>query len=171
MSTTWTTPKTWNTGDPLTASDMNTHIRDNLEYLKSPVTASYKANEAADYQTTSTSFVYVDGTNLALTITTTGGLVMVGFVGSLAVSASVNVNMDIEVDGVRQGGDDGYFAYNTNTLEGQVGFVIPISGLSAGSHTFKLMWKTASGTATMRAGAGTSTGRDVHPVFSVREVS
>ncbi len=30
----WTTPKTWNTGDPVTASEMNTQVRDNLDYLK-----------------------------------------------------------------------------------------------------------------------------------------
>ncbi len=30
----WTTPKTWNTGEPLTASDMNDQIRDNLGYTK-----------------------------------------------------------------------------------------------------------------------------------------
>ena len=46
MPANWTTPKTWNTGDPLIATDMNTHIRDNFEFIKSPPTAAYKANEA-----------------------------------------------------------------------------------------------------------------------------
>lgn len=31
----WTTPKTWALDDPLDASTLNTHIRDNLDYLKS----------------------------------------------------------------------------------------------------------------------------------------
>lgn len=171
MTATWTTPKTWNTGDPLTASDMNTHIRDNFEFVKSPPTASYKANEIADYQTTSSSFANVDNTNFALTIITAGGLVLVGFSGNISASVSANINFDIEVDTVRQGGDDGYLCQNPGTTEEAIAFIIPISGLIAGSHTFKLQWKTSTGTASMRAGAGTSGGRDNHPIFWVREVS
>lgn len=34
---TWTTPKTWVTGDVLTASDMNTYVRDNTNYLNTQV--------------------------------------------------------------------------------------------------------------------------------------
>ena len=168
MPATWTTPKTWNTGDPLAASDMNTHIRDNFEYIKSPPTASYKANEAADYQTTSTSFVNVDAANFALTIITAGGLVLVGFIGNISTSVAAKVNFDIEVDGVRQGSDDGYLCQDTASGEEAIAFVIPISGLVAGSHIFKLQWKTSTSTAFMRAGAGTTTNRDNHPVFWVR---
>ena len=29
----WTTPKTWNIGDQVTAAEMNTHVRDNQTYL------------------------------------------------------------------------------------------------------------------------------------------
>jgi hypothetical protein len=29
----WTTPKTWNVGDILTAADMNTYVRDNTKWL------------------------------------------------------------------------------------------------------------------------------------------
>ena len=30
----WTTPRTWNAGETVTSSIMNTHIRDNLNYIK-----------------------------------------------------------------------------------------------------------------------------------------
>src|SRR5436190_18357116 len=30
----WTAPKTWAVGDILTSSDMDTHVRDNLRFLK-----------------------------------------------------------------------------------------------------------------------------------------
>ena len=30
---TWTTPRTWSAGELVTATMMNTHVRDNLEYL------------------------------------------------------------------------------------------------------------------------------------------
>ena len=32
----WNTPKTWGVGDILTASDMNTYVRDNTDYLNTP---------------------------------------------------------------------------------------------------------------------------------------
>lgn len=47
MPALWTTPKTWNTGEPLTAADLNTHLRDNLEYLKDKPSGAYLANEFA----------------------------------------------------------------------------------------------------------------------------
>jgi hypothetical protein len=173
MTAVWTTPKTWNTGDPLTASDMNTHIRDNFEFVKTPPTGYYKANEASDYTTTSNSFANVDATNFALTITTAGGDVLVGFSGGVKHStAAQNIYFDVEVDGVRSAGDDGIVfiaapgaSYNVNAS-----FVRLIRGLSAGSHTFKLQWKTSAATATMPAGAGT-VNQDTHPEFWVREVS
>lgn len=171
MPATWTTPKTWNTGDPLTAADMNTHIRDNFEFIKSPPSAVYKSNEIADYATTSTTFVNVDATNFSFSITTAGGWVLVGFAGNISTSVAAKVNFDVEVDGVRQGSDDGYLCQDTSTTEESISFVIPLSGLTAAPHTIKLQWKTSAGTATMRAGAGTGTQRDTHPVFWVREVS
>lgn len=36
----WTTPRTWNPGETVTASLMNTHLRDNLNYLKATAVAT-----------------------------------------------------------------------------------------------------------------------------------
>src|SRR5579885_3406422 len=33
MATQWTTPKTWNSGDVLTATDLDTYVRDNTSWL------------------------------------------------------------------------------------------------------------------------------------------
>ena len=33
----WTTPRTWTTGETVTAAEMNTHVRDNDAYLKTEV--------------------------------------------------------------------------------------------------------------------------------------
>ena len=65
----WTQPKTW-ASEPLTSSDLNTHLRDNLEILKDPPSDDNILNQGSDYTTTSTAFVNIDGTNLSLTITT-----------------------------------------------------------------------------------------------------
>jgi hypothetical protein len=166
----WTTPKTWVNSEPLTAVDLNTHLRDNLNALHAPPSAAYQLNETANYTTTSTTFVNVDNTDgkLSLTLTTTGGAVMIGFFGYAYASGNTGF-LDVELDGTRIGGDDGLVVFYNNIAT--TSFVLLKTGLSAGSHTFKLQWKVAGGgTATLYAGAGTI-GADVHPQFWVREVS
>lgn len=173
---TWTAPKTWSS-EPLTSNDLNTYIRDNQNYLKNRFDNhnDYLVDESADYTTTSTVFVDVDATNLALTVTTDGGDVLVGFAGNSANNSTTSAGrmtyFNIAVDGVDYFGDDGVIAvtrfYDT---PGNASFVVLIEGLSAGSHTFKLRWKTATGTSsTLYAGAGTST-YDVHPQFWAQEI-
>jgi len=112
----WSTPRTWVTDEVVTATMMNTHVRDNLNALKAPPTDHYECDEASDYTTTSTTFVDVDATNLALTITTAGGDVMVHFHGMINHGGSYKyVYLDVDVDGTREGGDDGIVAaYNGN---------------------------------------------------------
>lgn len=164
---TWTTPRTWSTGELVTASLLNTHLRDNLDALKNPPSASYLADESANYTTTSTSFVDVDATDFSFTLDTGGGDVLVTFNG--VVGGSGTVFFDVEVDGVRFAGDDGI----TRTINGSthaLSFVILVEGLAAGSHTFRLQWKVSASTGTLYAGAGTSN-FDVHPQFWAREVS
>jgi hypothetical protein len=171
MPAVWSSPKTWSAGELVTAALMNSHLRDNFDFLKTPPTALYILNESADYVVTSASFVNVDGTKLALTITTAGGDVLVGFCGS-CLAASGTVFWDVEVDGSRTGGDDGLFATTpfSSSARAPATFFKLIQGLSPGLHTFKLQWKANAGSMTLLAGAGTSNG-DIHPQFFVREVS
>lgn len=173
---TWTDPNlvNWDVGDPITSADMKAYVRDNLLELKDPPSAEYTLNETSDYTTTSTTFVDVDSTNLALTINTNGGDVLVVFNGSFKCSQSMKISLDIEVDGTRHAGDDGLIqhgVYNSAAAsQPSISFVYLIKDLEAGSHTFKLQWKVNTGTGTLYAGAGTS-GEDLHPQFWVREVS
>lgn len=167
----WTTPRTWTVDELVTASMMNTHIRDNLTVLKDPPSDSYVANEASDYTTTSTSFVDVDATNLRLTITTNGGDVMVHFHGTILAAQPLAIFFDVDVDDAgRIGGDDGIIR-STAQYPTAMSFTRLITGLAAGEHTFDLMWKVSTAnTGTLYAGAGTS-GCDLHPQFWAREVS
>jgi hypothetical protein len=178
----WHTPITWQVDQLVTETHLNAQIRDNMDYLKervdSPASAQYTANETSDYSTSSTTFVDVDATNLAFTLTTKGNAVMLGFYGTVntATASDIYIYFDVLVDGVRRAGDDGMvlvarkggsgFALGTDS----VAFVHLIPSLSAGSHTFKLQWKVSGGSATLRAGAGTAT-VDLHPQFWAREVS
>lgn len=166
----WNTPNTsWVDNQIVGASDMN-EIGENLNYLLAQPNDYYNVNEASNYQTTGTTFADVDTTDLGLTITTNGGDVLIGFQGSFVGSTTLIGYLDVEIDGVRDGGDDGYIEFVVTTTTDQSGaFVRLKTGLSAASHTFKLQWKTSTGTLTMYAGAGTAT-HDIHPQFWVKEV-
>jgi hypothetical protein len=168
MPVIWSAPRTWSVGELVTAALLNQHLRDNLEYLKTPPTALYVVNQSSDYTTTSTSFVNVDNTNLALTINTSGGDVLIGFFGYIS-NGGGTIYLDVELDGVRIAGDDGLLRGAAAATQ-HYAFVLLKSGVSVGTHTFKLQWKVNSGTATLFAGAGTAA-NDVHPQFWVREVS
>ena len=171
----WTDPRTWAVDDLVTADMLNEQIRDNLNTLKSPPSDNYELNEGSDYTTAQTSFVAVDATNLTLTLVTGGGDVMVHFHGNVEHGTPSSINFEVYVDGVALAGNDGVIrARPTATAAGGtvcVAFTRLITGLAAGTHTFALYWKTGAGTATLLAGAGTATARDVHPQFWAREVS
>ena len=169
----WTTPRTWVSGELVTHTLLNTHLRDNLNALKAPSTDYYNVNEVSDYTTTSSSFVDVDATDLAMTITTSGGDVFVHFHGTVSHSAAAGrTYFEVAVDGVAAMGDDGILHTRAaaSPATESCAFTLYITGLSAASHTFKLQWKTSGATATLYAGAGTSTG-DLHPQFWAREIS
>jgi hypothetical protein len=169
---TWTAPITFGTGDPLTAAELNEQLRDNTLALKTPPRDQRIIDEASDYTTASTSFVDVDGTNINLQFTTTGGDIMVGFVGAIANTTLAAQNyLDITLDSVRQGGSDGIIGCNTPVAN----FTVPISFVwmipapDAGAHTIKLQWKVSAGTATLWAGAGGAFW-DIDGQFWAREI-
>lgn len=170
---TWTTPKTWSS-EPLLSTDMNTHIRDNLEALKNPPTSIRTLDESSDYQTTSTSFTDVDGTNLKRTITPADDTVLIGFFGTVSLSVVGQMYFDVLVDDATYlGGGDGLIMADVQAAgEGiSVAFQYLLTGLTPeAAHSFRLQWKVSTGTGSLYAAAGT-TGRDVKGQFFVREVS
>lgn len=147
---TWIQPKTWS-NEPLIAADMNTHIRDNLLALKHPPTQSHVLTSIVS--TTSTSYVSISS-DFEFTITTTGGDVMLGLFGRLYCGTGTGY-FDIEVDGVdyfsNAGSGTYYGALHANILH--QGFMALITGLSAGSHTFKFKFRITAGTFTINQGA------------------
>ncbi len=175
----WTTPDTRSAGDVLSAANYNTYLRDNLNYLFSgrPKFAILRDN-GASYTTTSTSFVDVDATNLKGTLTLSGSAVLIGFQCVLASSGAggpLAPQFDISVDGVRVGasGADGLMRASSTTtyVYPGVALLALITNLSAGSHTFKVLWKCNQAlTVTMYAGNGTS-GEDFIPHFWGIEVA
>lgn len=168
-NTTWVTPRTWVAGELVTAAIMNAHVRDELNALKTPASDVKNLTIGTDTTTTSTSFVDIDSTNLAITFTTGGGDCMVGFTGTVSIGGTYRVLFNVMIDGADAVATDGLVETAAAT-GAAVGFVYLATGLSAASHTFKLRWKVSGGTATFYRGAGTA-GYDVHPQMWVREVS
>ena len=167
----WTAPKTWSS-EPLTSLDLNTNVRDNLNHLKDRLDSG--ADSVVSGQdflaTTSSEFVDVDAVNLSLALTTHGGDVLLGFTGTLISTRSgSSVYFNVAVDEVAHFADDGIIV-NTiasagdNNRHKPLSFVVLIPGLSAGSHTFKLRWKTtASNTARIDVAR-------LHPQFWAKEI-
>jgi hypothetical protein len=168
----WTTPKDWTTDELVTASDMNTHVRDNLNHLFSPPGDNYECNESSDYSAAPSSFADIDSTNLALTLTPSGDTVMIGFHGNISKTTG-RVFLDVAYGtSSRVGGDDGVICTSNGADREPVSFVRILTGLTPDTEcTFKLQWKVSNtgDNATLFAGAGTTNG-DLHPQFWVREL-
>lgn len=162
----WTDPKTW-TAALVTVNDLNTHIRDNLNWLKAPTSGQVTLANAI----TTTSTSWADATGLSVTMTTNGGNVLVLFTAMATHSGGTanNPYFNLEVDGAGIGGTDGVVAKsNTGTVPDNVSFTWVVTGLSAASHTFKIRWKVGTGTGTLLA-ENSAAGAKFKPMLYVVE--
>ena len=139
----WTTPKTWTVDEVVGASDMNTHLRDNLVALKDPPSAIYDGGTLT-HTTTSSTFADVDAVNLKLSVTITGDTVLIGFVGECSsVSSASILGLDITVNGVSVTGGAGVIREHylpTNETQ-NVSSVWRETGLVAGKKEFRLQFR------------------------------
>ena len=145
----WTTPKTW-VSEPLISVDLNTHVRDNQNYLKSRIdtTAKQYIRTSGNYITTSTSLVDIDPVDLVLMITTIGGDVRVTFVGhATGAGGDRTLSVGVDIDNIKY-----TILSETETGSANLSFSYIFTGLSAGPHIFKMLWSTNADTATMYAG-------------------
>ena len=150
----WTTPKTdWTTGELVSAEDMNA-VGENLAVLGNLRSAVAACTTTEDIVAINTDFADVDSNNLSLTITTSGGDVLVHFEGSARhVHSQITGYFDIDVDGNRQGGENGIMRFGFNTWARIIGFTRLVQNLSAGTHTFRFQWKSAREGIRLYAGA------------------
>jgi hypothetical protein len=154
----WDNPE-WR-AEGITPEKLNARIRDNMTTLHAPPTDYYAYTYAAStYETTtSTSFAAIDA-NLLLSLTTTGGDVWLEFVASAS-----NCYLDFVVNGSRVGGNDGLHAVPTLAAFGNpIRMLWLAQDLAAGTHTFDVYWKVASGTGSLF--------QYVPPYFMAREMS
>jgi hypothetical protein len=146
-------------------------IEANTEALWDPPSQTSGFLDVSDYTINSATYANIDGTNLSRTITITGDTVIVTFTGVLG--GARKTYLDVHVDSARIAGDDGVWqcAQAAGTDRIPITLFVRITGLSAGDHTFTLMWKNdAGGSSTLYGGNG-SAGEQVHPKMDVFEVS
>lgn len=144
----WTAPPTFTDTQSMTVAIMNTYLRDNLNFLKTrPWTSA-----AISGTTTSATFA---AATASASLTTYGGAVLIAFQGYHSnTGVSVSSAIDFYIDGVQQGdATNGMLLFNTHTTaNGNMTirpFFITSSPPSAGSHTYEVYRKTASGTLTL----------------------
>lgn len=136
----WTTPKQdWALNDIVTAPDLNA-IGENLAYLK-----EQSARDSATItpaSTGSTSWT----TRASLSLTTRGGDVQVCFYAGVFHTALGRAYFDVALDGTRVAlnGADGSLELTPggSGTASQAALTLLLTGISAGSHTIALQWKT-----------------------------
>lgn len=132
----WTSPKTWNVGDVLTAADMNTYVRDNTTFLSSPTGATVATSQ------TTASASYVDLATAGPAVTVTTGLNAIVAVGAQMANAGAGdgAGMSYAVSGATTTAANNAWAaeYSSGVAGGypQASLVSLASGLNAGSNTF-----------------------------------
>jgi hypothetical protein len=99
-------------------------------------------NDQGTYTTQSATFVDIDGTRLAITMTTGASWVLMLLTGT-TWNTSIPQNMfDFTIDGVRQGGANGIHTEASSIAHGVS--LMWIAQVAAGSHTFKPQWRVSS---------------------------
>lgn len=140
----------------------------NIWWAKDYAYQVIKRDNNANYTTTSTSFVNVDGTNLSITLTVNTGKVEITFTAMAGNAGAAFTNFDISIDGTRYGSAGASGLIGTSSSTANVSFTIIVDGLSVGSHTFNLVWAVGASTGTLYAGVGSGT--DCIVAYSVKEV-
>lgn len=152
MPANWTAPRTWVDLQTVNAADMNEQLRDNLLWLKGP--PGLQTILAADVNTTSTSFV--DVTGMSLTMTTTGGSVLIQLSALMKTPLSIAEIAEIRfmVDGVPQGIMARQRFVSPGVVEDHLhvapSLLYPV--MAAGSHTIKVQWRSVGGNAVYMLG-------------------
>lgn len=144
-----------------------------------PANSVIKRDNNADYTSTSATFTPIDNTNFSITMDISTGIVMLIFTGGTTCGSTTVYGptpaFDFDIDGTRysSAGADGMTGYiigdANSTVMRFINMTAIVTGLSAGSHTFRILWKTPGNTMTLRSGSGVA-GVDSIPTFAAVEI-
>lgn len=178
MPANWTAPRTWANNELVDANLMNTHLRDNLEWLKSPTWEQVIGSGAGNFAVSPTINTW---TKLSTSptyefekqLTTKGGRILACFAAMVNTTSTGTTSFSVEVDGTVQGSG----VANHEGLAAMFGagnaylnFIFPLA-LTAGLHTFRIMTRlTVAGTITVY-NHPSSGGQRLAPIFWVGEIA
>jgi len=131
----WTIPLTWTANGVPSETDFNTHIRDNLNALKTPAFGQIFTASAGNYSTTATTAVPIDTANLSITLTTYGGNIEC-HCQVLMSANNGSPRLGLDYDGTAWAGT----AITRGIAAGAaaaVAYTVFVTGLASGSHTFR----------------------------------
>lgn len=146
----YTTPSTWVAGNVLTAAQLNQQVRDNVSFL-----AGTKGAEIVTSQTTaSTSYTDLATAGPAVS-TLTGTTALVLLSALLLNNTSTNLcYMGFAISGATTvaAGDEDALIYQAfaNNGQAQMGTVVLVTGLTAGTNTFTAKYRVNGGTGTFQ---------------------
>jgi hypothetical protein len=158
----------------VTVAQFNQQIRDNLLALKNPPTQV--ASPSDNYTTSSTTFVDVDTDDFRCDVTLAGTVALVWFVCAVQhTDTNGSINFNISVDNVDQYGDDGIFGVRpmdfTTSHRTPVTIVHRLTGITPGTRTFRMRWKTSGATATLLSHGASINGGNFYTQFGVTELT
>jgi hypothetical protein len=147
VAQTWTAPKTWTDEEFVDAAELNTHVRDNQEWLRNRPYADITLGAVT---TTSTSFVELTGSEIS--VTSTGGrMVIFANCATANNTNGQNTFLDLAIDGTRVGNATNGLAVITSPLANHtdsMGIVwFTDTPPSAGAHDYTIWWKVSAGQA------------------------
>ena len=143
----WTTPRSWVTGEVVTAALLNTHLRDNLVDLDrrtSPTDATVNTAQT----TASTTFTDLATPGPAVTVTIgSTGKALVAIYASLAHSTSNYALAGYAVSGASTvAASDLASLQHGSSVAIRAGATLLHTGLTAGSNTFTMKYRNNTGT-------------------------
>ena len=139
---TWTTPKTWASSEQVAASMLNTHLRDNLDYLKASADVSDAYGVWQDYTPTMGNVTVGDGTLLGR-YAQVGNLVAYSVEFTLGSTSAITGIIQVHAPVTPKG--DVRFQVNAE-LKQNGGSVYPTSGALAASTNSNINAMNTSGT-------------------------
>lgn len=153
----WTTPRTWVTGELVTASLLNTHVRDNLNYTKE---IGYAKEVTGTLSFTNTGFADLD----ALTGTSTNAMqVSISTTDTAIVGLSANIynaqagaitvaSWRISGATTANSSDANALYYESSSSNDQIqaGIIRVVTGLTPGTNVFEVQARVNAGTGAFR---------------------
>jgi hypothetical protein len=144
----WTTPKTWNTNDLVTATDLNQQLSGNLNHLYS-LSNTANAGDLSNILNYSTSPVQLS--SISVSLTTVGRPVLLVFSASVKTPSGWNTNFQWYEGSTALG----YLEYSQATSYVPFELCL-IHQVGAGFHTWHMKWHITGGTGSVPGEADNS---------------